>query len=85
MAMERTGPGDAPAVGPDADQSLGNQRGHVYDHREPTQRDRPRCRDRWDRLELAAGRQRTKVGRHDRARCTERRARRELLDGWGRG
>ena len=46
MAMERAGPGEPTAVWPDADQSLGNRWGHVYDHREPAQRNRSRCRDR---------------------------------------
>ena len=83
--MERAGPGHAAAVRPDADQPHRGQRRPLYDHRQPAQRDRPRRRHRRAPLELAPGRQRAPVGRHHRARRAERRARRVLLDGRGRG
>ena len=78
------GPGHAPAVRPDANQSPRDQRGPLYDRRQPTQRGCPRCGHGGAPLELAAGRRRTKMGRHHRTGRPERRARRELLDGWSR-
>ncbi len=81
LALERARPGHAPAVRPDADQSHRGQWRPLYDHRQPAQRDCPRCRYRRAHLELAPGRQRTPVGRHHRAGGAERRARRVLLDG----